>query len=341
MKAVLFEKPNQLLVVDKPLRSLQADEVLIRVQSCGVCGTDVHIVQGESRSTPPVVLGHEYAGTVDAVGKEVKSFTPGQRVVVDPNIACGVCYYCRRGEVHLCQNLKALGVDIDGGMAEFCIVPQQQLYLLPDNFPLNASSFIEPVSCVLHGIDRAKIKVGDTVVLIGGGTIGLMMLQLSQSAGAAVTIVVEPLKEKRAIAKKLGATHVLDPLEVDIQSAVMSITDVGADVVIECAGKISTAHDSLNLARRGGTVEFFGVCPIGQTFPLEPNLVYFKELTIVGSYVNPLTFDRAIRVLASGIISVDAFPVHRFSLDAVHEALRYQKEGLTIKSILEPHGSQS
>jgi L-iditol 2-dehydrogenase len=228
-------------------------------------------------------------------------------------------------------------VDIDGGMAEFSIIPEQQLHVLPKNFPTNASAFIEPVSCVLHGIDRANIKVGDSVVIIGGGTIGLMMLQLCRSAGAAEIIVVEPLEQKRNIAQKLGATQVINPNEEDVFGAIMDSTSVGADVVIECAGRIATAEEALSLSRRGGTVEFFGVCPIGQTFPIEPNQIFFKELTIVGSYVNPLTFERAIKSLVGGIIRVDEFSVNRFALDEVHEALRYQKEGLTIKSIIEPN----
>jgi L-iditol 2-dehydrogenase len=336
MKAVVFEKTKHLSVVQRSLRAILPDEVLVRVQSCGVCGTDVHIVKGESRSTPPVILGHEYSGTIEDVGSAVKDFSQGEHVAIDPNISCRTCYFCRRGEVHLCSNLRALGVDIDGGMAEFCIVPEQQLYRLPVHFPISTSAFIEPVSCVLHGVDRAKIKVGDSVVILGSGTIGLMMLQLVRSAGASVTIVVEPSEQKRMIARKLGASHVVNPNEVNVYDMVMDITGVGADVVIECVGKTSTSQSALNLARRGGLVEYFGVCPVGQTFPIEPNQIYFKELTIVGSYVNPLTFDRAIKALASGIIKVDDFPINRFSLDDVHEALRYQEEGLTIKSIIEP-----
>jgi len=337
MKAALFEKPHHLSVVQRSLRILSEYEVLVRVQSCGVCGTDVHIVKGESRSTPPVVLGHEYSGTIEDVGSSVKRFSHGENVAIDPNISCGMCYFCRRGEIHLCFNLRALGVDIDGGMAEFCIVPEQQVYLLPEQFPMGASAFIEPVSCILHGIDRARIKVGDTIVILGGGTIGLMMLQMVRSAGASTSILVEPIEQKRAIARKLGASYVLNPDEDHVHNSVMDISGVGADVVIECAGRISTSQSAMSLARRGGIVEFFGVCPIEQAFPIEPNQIYFKELTIVGSYVNPLTFDRAIKALASGIIRVEDFPINRFSLENVHEALRYQEEGLTIKSIIEPH----
>jgi 2-desacetyl-2-hydroxyethyl bacteriochlorophyllide A dehydrogenase len=338
MKAVVFEKPHQVTVSDKPLRRLSPEEVLVRVSACGVCGTDVHIVEGESRSTPPVVIGHEYAGFIDDVGANVRSFAPGDRVAVDPNISCGTCYFCRRGEVHLCSQLRALGVDIDGGMAELSIVPERQLHRLPEGFPMVAWPFIEPVSCVVHGIDRARIRTGDTVVIFGGGTIGLMMLQLAVSAGASTAIVVEPFEFKQAIARRLGATMVLDPAKRNIIDDIMDVTQVGADVVIDCAGRVETVQAAVEVARRGGLVECFGVCPIGRSFPLQPNQVYFKELTIVGSFVNPHTFDRAIRALSSGTVKVDQLPVHRFPLEGIHEALLYQKEGRTMKSIMEPNG---
>ncbi len=337
MKVAQFEKPHVLNVISKPLRPLSEGEVLVQVQACGVCGTDVHIVEGTSRSTPPVVLGHEYAGVISDVAKGTMNVVVGQHVGVDPNISCGTCFYCRRGLVHLCENLCALGVDIDGGMAEYCIVPVKQIYPLPQDMTSELSAFIEPVSCAIHGIDLAGIKTGDTVVIIGGGTIGLVMLQLVRNAGAARVIVVEPLEHKRKLASELGADVVLNPTELDVNSAIFDLTKVGADVVIECVGKPQTAQAALELARRGGTVEFFGVCPMGETISLEPNTVYVKELTIVGSYINPHTFDRSIAMLKSGRVRVDTFQLDKFPLDGVHEALRYQREGRTIKSIIQPN----
>lgn len=336
MRVAIFEKAHHLRVTDKPLRTLAGGEYLVKVDACGVCGTDVHIVEGTSRSSPPVVLGHEYAGTVEDAAQGCPRDILGKMVAVDPNIFCGQCYYCRRGLVHLCANLRALGVDLDGGMAEYCIVPEKQLYALPGEFPAEASAFIEPVSCAIHGIDRAGIKVGDTVLILGAGTIGLIMLQLAHAAGASSVIIVEPLEHKRAIAKKLGAEVVFGP-EVDTKSAVYDLTGVGADVVIECAGKPETARLALDLARRGGTVEFFGVCDVGSAISVEPNAIYAKELSVVGSYVNPYTFDRAIAVLNSGNVRIDEFQITKFPLDGVHEALRYQREGLTIKSIITPN----
>jgi L-iditol 2-dehydrogenase len=335
MKAVLFEKPGLFRVVQKDLRRLREGEVLVRVHACGICGTDLHIVEGTSRSTPPVVLGHEYAGVVEDAG-DVSGIGEGTHVAVDPNIPCGTCFYCRRGLVHLCGALRALGVDIDGGMAEFCIVPKNQLHLLPDGMPPETGALIEPVSCAVHGLDRAGITTGDSVVILGGGTVGLIMLQLVRNAGAALTVLVEPLERKRGIARALGADIVLDPTSDDILATVLERTGVGADVVIECAGTPATMQMSLSLARRGGIVEFFGVCPIGVTIPVEPNLVYFKELTIVGSYVNPHTFSRAAALLRAGNVKTGEMMIRDFPLDGVHDAFEALRSGTTLKSIIRP-----
>lgn len=337
MKAALFSRPGSLEVVDRPVRSPGTGEVLVRIEACGVCGTDLHIVEGSSHSTPPVVLGHEYGGVIEAVGGAVQDLRPGERVAVDPNISCGTCFFCRRGMVHLCKNLRALGVDIDGGMAELCVVPSAQAYCLPDGFPRDAAPFVEPVSCAVHGIDRAGIRSGDTVVILGGGTIGLIMLQLARHAGATRTIVVETRDWKREVAQGLSATLAVGPQSA--KEAVLDLAPEGADVVIECAGTALTAALAISLVRRGGTVAFFGVCPKGETIPVEPHEVFLRELTIVGSYVNPHTFDRAIQLLSAGIVRVDSFRIRRFPLDEVHDALRALKEGETLKSMIVPGSS--
>ncbi len=336
MRAVQFDRLHEINIVTKSIPPLRPDEVLIEVEACGICGTDVHIVEGMSRSTPPVVLGHEYCGVVMDVGSGVQNFQAGQRVAVDPNICCGSCTYCHRGLVHLCSNLRALGVDRDGGMAERSLVPATQVFRVPEGMPPEIAAMVEPLSCGVHGIDLAGIRTGDAVVVIGGGTMGLVMAQLARASGATRVIVVEPMEHKRAVARRHGVDHVLDPATDDIHSAVLDLTGVGADVVIECVGKPETVRLSMDLARRGATVEIFGVCPIGATLPLEPNMVYFKELTIVGSYINPHTFDRALSLLASGVVSTEGFSIERFPLEGVEEALRSTREGRAMKSILIP-----
>jgi 2-desacetyl-2-hydroxyethyl bacteriochlorophyllide A dehydrogenase len=322
MRAVQFDRLHEVNIVTRSMAPLRDNEVLIGVEACGVCGTDVHIVEGTSRSNPPVVLGHEYCGVVEDVGSGVKDLQTGQRVAVDPNIFCGACYYCHRGLVHLCSHLRALGVDIDGGMADRCVVPSTQVYRVPEGMPAEVAALVEPVSCGVHGIDLAGIETGDTVAVIGGGTMGLVMAQLARASGAARVLVVEPLEQKRAIAEQRGVDLVLDPATDDVPSTIRDLTGVGADVVIECVGKPETVQLSTELARRGGTVEIFGVCPIGATTPLEPNMVYFKELRIVGSYINPHTFDRALALLASGAVTTEGFTIERFPLEGVAEALQ-------------------
>lgn len=336
MKAVLFKKAHHLEVTSVGLPALGDTDILVQVEACGICGTDLHIVEGVARSTPPVVLGHEYAGRVVEAGKRVRGISVGDRVAVDPNISCGTCYYCRRGLVHLCSSLVALGVDRHGGMAELCVVPATQAFVLGESLPAEVCAFVEPLSCAVHGIDRAGIRQGDTVAVLGSGPVGLMMLQLARRAGAARTVVIEPQGHKRALAEAEGATLVVDPIREDALERVRSLATEGADVVLECAGSPVAAELSLTLARRGGRVLFFGVCPTGTTIPVEPNLVYSKELTIAGSYVNPHTFSRAISLLQAGAVRVDRFPVRYFPLDAVHEAFRVYREGLALKSIFKP-----
>jgi L-iditol 2-dehydrogenase len=334
MNVAELERVGSLRIKRKDLRPLRAGEVLVRVEACGVCGTDLHIVEGSSRATPPVVIGHEFSGHIEDGGRTGRK--AGEHVGVDPNIACGVCSSCRRGLVHLCDRLRALGVDIDGGMAEQCIVPETQLYALPATMAADISAFVEPVSCALHGLDRAGIRSGDRVVILGGGTIGLVMLQLALRGGGTTVVVIEPHERKRGIALALGAAAALDPLAPESGDALRSLLPVGADVVLECSGNIAAVQMGLTLARRGGTLELFGVCPIGAMVSIEPNAIYQRELTIVGSYVNPHTFSRAIDVLSSGAVRIEPLLPDRFPLDAVHDALHRLRSGESLKCIVIP-----
>jgi threonine dehydrogenase-like Zn-dependent dehydrogenase len=336
MKAFQYQGNKKYSLIRKEIRLPGVGEALLKITACGVCGTDLHIIHGVSRSSPPVILGHEFHGIVSEIPDKSIGFRSGDKVAVDPNIFCGACYYCRRGLVHLCSSLRALGVDVDGGMAEYCIVPVSQLFKLPDTFPPEIGVLIEPVSCVIHGIDKAGIRQGDTVVILGGGTVGLLMLLLVRRAGAARVILSEPAEFKRKLAETLGADIVIDPSNSEVRDRIMDETGVGADIVIECVGKRTTMQLAPSLARRGGTVLFFGVCPRGQEISLEPYSVFVNELTVMGSFINPFTFNRAIEVLSSELIPPGQFPTRAFSLDEVPEALASLKEGETLKNIIYP-----
>jgi len=334
--AAVYRGPGRIEVEARLTPRPGAGEVLLAVQACGVCGTDVHIVDGEYPASADIALGHEYVGVVVDVGAGVRDLAPGDRVAVDPNISCGACVACRRGDGHLCERLQALGVTRDGGFAERCLIPATQAYRLPDGLGFEAAALAEPLSCCLHGLDLAGVRAGDRVVVLGAGPIGLLMTQLVRMAGAARVLVADPVASKRDLAGRLGADVVVDPAERDPGEAVRDAVPDGADVVLECVGRPGTAALALALARRGGTVVWFGVSPPGATAAVEPYLVYRKELTIRGAFVNPGTFGRALALLTHGRIETGPLITHRFELAAAPEAIATVKRNQTVKALVLP-----
>ena len=281
---------ERIQLIEKDIPKPGPGEILIKVKAAGVCGTDAHIIKGESSSTPPVVLGHEYAGKVVELGEGVTNAHHGDGISVDPNMFCHTCYYCHLGKSHLCQHLTALGVNIDGGFAEYALVPATQAHLLPPNMSLEAGAFIEPVACCLRGIEQAMIQPGDEVAILGGGPIGLILLQLATIAGGRVTIS-EPVQSKWVMAKELGALQTVAPGDLAPDTF---------DVVIEAAGVKAAVEQSITIARRGGSIVWFGVSPQGLKAAIEPHEVFRKELRISGSFINPHTHARAIKLVGSG-----------------------------------------
>lgn len=208
MRSAVFYAKEDLRIenIKKPMP--KPGEVLIKVMACGVCGTDVHIYHGDegAASTPPqTVLGHEFAGVVETVGEGVTAVKAGDRVCVDPNKLCNECYYCKNGIGHFCEDMIGIGTTVNGGFSEYCVVPQSQVYKIAESTAFGAAAMAEPVACCIHGIDMCEISCGATVAVIGGGMIGMIMLQLAKISGAGRVIMIEPVAEKREIAKKLGA----------------------------------------------------------------------------------------------------------------------------------------
>ena len=337
MRAALFNSPLQLEIVEYSLRKPNNKEILVNVELCGLCGTDFHIFHGESYSKPPLILGHEYVGTVKEVGKEVNGIKVGDHVAVDPNIYCGECYYCRNGKINFCSNLKAMGVSLNGGFAEYSIVPASQAHLIPENFPFNSAVFAEPLSCCVRGIDRAAIKHGESVIILGGGTIGLLMLQLVKISGAGKIIVIEPVEEKRNLARKLGADYVFDPGSQNLLDEINSLTSGGSDVVIECVGKSSVANMAVNLPKRGGRVIIFGLSGKKNLMTVNLQDFFLKELTIKGSLLNPFTFSRAIELLVSKKIQAEKLQPEVASLENLKDILLSPRKSSVIKYQITPN----
>lgn len=295
-------------------------ELLVRVLACGICGSDRHMFRGEYPTALPVTLGHEFCGTVEAVGEEVSRFSAGALVTGDPNIACGHCRYCRLGRPNLCDSLTAIGVFRDGGFADHLIVPQGQAVALPADLSPLHGAFCEPLACCLHGLDIARIGPGDSVAVLGGGVIGLLMVQLARLAGASTVVLSTRQQPRRALALELGATHAVDAARDEVDAAIAGARGIapgGVDVVLECAGVAETFRQSLRIARRGGAVVIFGVMPKGEEVAVSPYDLLVKELRLESAWLNPLTHGRAAAMIASGVLELDRLITRTIGLDEV------------------------
>jgi 2-desacetyl-2-hydroxyethyl bacteriochlorophyllide A dehydrogenase len=324
MKAARLEAIGEIFVreVEKP--SPGPKDLLVRVEACGICGTDRHLLLGEFPSRPPVTLGHEFCGIIEAMGGDVSGFAIGQRITGNPNIHCGRCDQCQVNRVNLCRNLQAIGIHRDGGFADYVIVPQKQAYALPLGLSPLHGAFCEPLACCLHGVDMAQIKTGSSVIVLGGGVIGLLTVQLARLAGAAQVVLVTRQAAKRRLAEELGATASLDPNAGDLIGAAAGPAGTlpgGADVVFECAGVAETVEQSARLARSGGTAVILGVMAQGAKVSFEPFDILFRELRIIGSFINPDTHGRAAAMIASGIIKVDPLISRTIPLSEAPEAI--------------------
>jgi L-iditol 2-dehydrogenase len=311
-------------------------EVVLRVEACGVCGTDRHMVAGEYPASLPVTLGHEFAGTVVGTGPDAE-IAVGARVAVDPNISCGQCRACRRGDVALCPSRVALGVDLDGGLAEYVVVPVSQVYPLPPGVPAEYGALCEPLACCLHALDLASISPGMSVAVLGGGVIGQLMVQLARLAGAGTVVLATRQAGRRVLAERLGATATIDPQAVDTVAAIGGPSGVvpgGVDVVLECAGTITTVEQAVALAGRGGTVVIVGVAPPEERASISPFEVFARELRIVGSYLNPLTHGRAVELVATGALSLEPLITHRLALSDVPSILLAPPAAGEVKAMM-------
>lgn len=338
MQAAVFTGPHKISVTDYTLPRLKPDELLIRVGACGVCGTDFHIFEGSAPAKPPVILGHEYTGEVIDIGAEVRDIKSGDRVAVNPNIHCGYCEFCRKGKINLCLNLKALGVTLNGGFSEYSAVPRTQVHLLPENFPFRISAFSEPLSCCVHGINQADIKPGDTVSVIGAGTIGLLMMQLAGLSGAAKIFVYDISARKLEIALQLGADKAFNPMDEDSAENLRDLTSGGTDVVIECVGSQKAAEFALKQVKKGGTLVIFGLADPKAFISLYLQSFFHKELTIKSSILNPNTFQTAVDLLVTGKIRTDLFAPHMVNLknDDITALFNDPRSSTIIKYMIMP-----
>lgn len=339
MKAGLLRAPNELSFEDVPDPVLADGDVLVRVKAATVCGTDIRIFRGKKTAgiRYPSILGHEFAGEVVVTGGH-SDFACGDAVAVCPAIPCGSCDYCKRGYENICQNLTAIGYEIDGAFAEYIRIPKQavetqNIFKIPKGVSWEKAALVEPLSCVLNGQEKIGIEVGDTVVILGSGPIGLLHVKLARFSGAFKIIVSEPSASRRDAAIAAGADIVVDPSSEDLRGIVRKHTKgLGADKLIVAIGVTKLANDALSLVRHRGRISLFAGFSSTETATMDVNLIHYNELVITGSFgLNRLQFEKSLNMIAAGQIEVDSMLTHRFDLNDIGAALETAEKGSAVK----------
>lgn len=339
MKSAVFYGKHDLRVENSPMPKVGPEDILIQVKACGICGTDVHIYEGDKGAaevTPPTILGHEFSGVIAEVGSNVTKYKVGDRVCIDPNCYCGKCDFCRNGIAHYCTDMIGYGTTVNGGFAEYCSVNQRQVYKLGDNTTFEQGAMTEPVACCLHGMDMCNIHPGSNVVVIGGGMIGLLMLQLSKLAGAARVALLETVEGKRVVAKKLGADILIDPINENVEEELKKAGMTWVNTVIECVGKTATIQQAIDIVGNKGTVMMFGLTKPDDTIAVKPFQIFQKEIELKSSFINPYTQKRALDLIDSGRLDVSSMVYAVESLENLADILSSPELRAKGKYIISP-----
>ena len=332
MACAMWRGINDMRLERQPIPAPHGREVLIRVAACGICATDLHLLDGSiPLYQPPRILGHEMSGTVVAVGPDARSVEVGAAIAVDPNVSCGSCFYCQEALPYICPRRTSM----IGGFAEYLRVPEQTVYPLPPGIPVEYGAIAEPLSCVLRATERGGMRAGGTVAIVGAGTIGLLTLQLAKRSGAALVAVSEPDPDRRALALELGADLAIDPTSEDPRERLLAETrGIGVDVAFEAVGSVVTAQTAISLPRRSGTVILIGVPPATAELTLKSYELFERELTIRTSFIRAFEFRRAVELLA--VLDIDPLLGTRFPLDRVHDAFTAASSRQGVKTLVTP-----
>ena len=329
MKAAFIEKPGEIAVREVRLPTITDHELLIEVRASGICGTDIHIFRGEYLGTYPVIPGHEFSGIVTAVGARVTRFKPGDHVAVEPNISCDDCPACLSNRQNFCENWQAVGVTLPGGMAQFVAVPEKAAFGI-GTLPFAAGAFVEPLSCVLHGVQRTGFSLADRVLILGAGPIGILLLKAILLEGASSITSVDKNQARLALAQKSGAAQTASSFD--------GLPEDGYDVVVDATGVPAVMEKTLGFARSGGKVLLFGVPPNKAKITFDAFTIFRKGLTILSSYTSVRNSIQAVRLLETGKIDVSPLVSHELPLSGLRqgiELIEQGKEGV-LKVLMRP-----
>lgn len=313
MKAALIEKKYSLKTIETEKPEPKEDELLIEVFASGICGTDLHIFQGDYKGSYPIIPGHEFSGIVRKAGDKVRNIKVGERVAVEPNLSCGVCYDCLNNRQHFCENVEAVGVTLPGGMAQFVCAPEQAVFPIGD-LSFEAASFMEPLSCVLHGVEQLKPNLADTVLLMGAGPIGLLLLQSFLVEGCSTVHVVDKDENRLEIAREMGASHVSSDLS--------SLKKESYHIVCDATGVTLLMEETLNYVRPSGRILWFAVPHVDAKVTVPPFKMFDKEISIFSSYTSCRNSWQALHLLQSGRIRVEELVSHKLPLEEFEKGLK-------------------
>ncbi len=336
MLAAVFEGEGKLALKEIPVPEIKTeDEVLLEVEAASICGTDVHILEVPPGhpATPGTILSHEYVGRVLDVGKGVTRFKAGDRVVVDPNLKCGGCSYCKMGMPNMCENMTTLGIFIDGGFARYNAVPAKALHPISPHLPSELAVFAEPLSCVVNATQKLRVHPGESVVVLGAGPIGLLFTQMFKASGAGKILVSEISEYRARFAQESGATRVINPLKEDLEGVVKDETPLGADVVVDAVGVLFKV--AMGIVRRGGQILLFGQ-NYQVTTEIAQNDITRNELVILGSFIAKFTFPPTIKIIESRVLNLEKLITHRLSLSEIHRGIEAMRNQKAIKVVITP-----
>ncbi len=341
MKAAFLYKPGDIRIEEMDIPKPKDDEALIKLKAVGVCGSDVHFFEfgriGDFFVKEPLILGHECAGEVVEIGKNVKNIKVGDRVAIEAGVPCRKCEFCRLGRYNLCSSVTFLAAPpFHGAYREYIAHPEDFLFKLPDNISYEEGAMVEPLSVGTYAAERGNVNVRNTVAIIGAGTIGLMTLQVVKARGATEIIVTDLEPFRLELAKKLGATLTINAREEDPVNKVLEYTDGGADVIMEAVGAPQTIQQTIKMARPGAVIVWIGM-PTTDEIPIRAVEAICKDVDIRGIFRYANAYKPAIKLLASGKIDVKSMITTTFTLDQVQEALEYPKKhpGTCIKVMVE------
>ncbi len=330
MKAAIIEKAGSVIYKDIPVPEVRENEILILVKASGICGTDVHIYQGEYLGSYPIVPGHEFSGIVESVGSMVTRFKLGDHVSVEPNISCDNCNSCLNNRQNFCENWNGVGVTMPGGMAEYVVVPEKAAYGI-GKLSFDSAAFVEPLSCVLHGVERTEFRLGDRVLIIGAGPIGILLSLVIQLQGSFEITQIDKNESRLILAQNSGAYR--------IEATLGALENEKYDVVVDATGVPSLMNQTLTYVRSGGKVLLFGVPPQNSILSFPAFSFFEKGVSVFSSYTSVRNTLQTIRLMESGKIDVKPLISHIYTLEQLLDGIKLIESGQegVLKVLIHPN----